>query len=157
MVKENIKTMLAFATDLDVILLSSHSQRQLFEWSPVDSSGFLTELNTTMRRSKPDWQMYRCAERVVLKSTQLIAPPPLHVPQLPVCQRPEGLPPIVVDVVFVSRNRPMQVRAEKLASFFAVGRSYAEIELGMSYTKSKREILSPRQVKLMDMLVHMPI
>ena len=121
MVKENIKTMLAFATDLDVILLSSHSQRQLFEWSPVDSSGFLTELNTTMRRSKPDWQMYRCAERVVLKSTQLIAPPPLHVPQLPVCQRPEVLSPIVVDVVFVSRNRPMQVRGpEELAPFFAV-------------------------------------
>lgn len=119
MVKENIETMLAFATDLDVILLSNHSQRQLFEWSPVNSTGFLTELKSFMRRLKPDWQMYRCAERVVLKSTQLIAPPPLHVPQLPVCQRPEVLPPIVVDVVFVSRNRPMQV-PEELASFSAV-------------------------------------
>jgi len=104
-----VRSMLNVATDSDVILLSNHSYLHPFEWTPFNSSELVTKLHPVVEQSKPHWEMYRYAQSVVLKSTQLVSLPALRVPQLPVCQQSRIVSPIVVDVVFVSRNGPMQV------------------------------------------------
>ena len=150
-VMDHIKAMLFFVSDVDVILLSNHSQLQLFEWSRVDSTDFLSEISSTLEWLMPDWQMYRCAERLVLKSPQLRAPPPLYVPPLPVCQVRR---PIVVDVFVVTRNRPMQVTRVKefSVSFCLCCFSFKNIEFtrhscSTLHASSTTQGLFPEQIK----------